>query len=865
MIEDAHLYEDRFVNLEAESAYSFLHGTYRPEELVRTVKSLGQRAVALTDRWSMYGLADFVVSARKEGIQPIIGARIMLKDGSWLSLYPLNRNGFKNLNAIITNGLLRSPTPFVTLKELRDKADDLIAIAGGHLSMIRAFARKGNIEAAEKGLLELKSIFDYNLYLGLSKNVEDDRATNRLLNELAAKHSIRAIISNPVVYLRKCDAWLHRLLIKIQVKHHKRTVTALAGDSFYPLTLKKALELIPYENAALETIKLAQRLKGFKILTGQSAIRRNLAQYETESAKDILWKMSLKALSRRYSPCAPAYISRLSKEIEVISQKGLSKIFLLMSEIKRFSDSKGIISSIRGSSGGSLLVHLLLGGPDPIRHRLLFERFINQGRVDIPDIDMDFDSERRDEVTHWLLNHEPERSALVATIHTFRPRSAVRLLARAMGYPLYEIERLTKCLPWSLRGISLERALQHLPELKDSPLKNEKHLVRAAERLEGLPFQSSVHLGGVVVAPDDILYWSPLFSSRKEFRVTHLDKDAVEALGLLKLDLLGLRMHTAIKKALECIPNLSAPSGQSIKNIPIDDRKTYELLSSGDTLGVFQLESPGQRNLVARLLPERFEDIVAEISLFRPGPVKSDMVTRYLKRRHGEEAIDCLHPILAPILEETYGVIVFQEQVLEIVHRFAGFSYDDADAFRRAMTKNRSKREMERLKQAFMDGAKRMGHSKELAEKVFKRVSAFAAYGFCKAHAVAFSEITLKSAYIKAHYPKEFYIGLLNADHVGSYPPGVILNEARRKGIPIYPPNVNKSALKYAPEGPGIRLPLTVIYGIGPRIAQRIIEERDRNGPYFGIYDLKARTGLNNAVLDTLYIAGTIKGALKAA
>ena len=523
-----------------------------------------------------------------------------------------------------------------------------------------------------------------------------------------------------------------------------------------------------------------------------------------------------------------------------------------------FAKSKGIRCSIRGSAAGALIVHLLHGGPDPIKHGLLFERFINEGRRDMPDIDLDFDSERRDEVTRWLMERFPRQSAMVATISSFRVRSAVRLAARALGYTLDEIRRLTTCLPWSLRGIPLREAFSRLPELKDSPLRQERSLLLLAERIEGLPFQPSVHLGGVILTPDDVTSWTPVTLSNKGFRVGQLDKDDIDILGLLKLDLLGLRMHTALRKSEEILREEG--TDLNLEKIPYDDSATYALFRTTETLGVFQLESPGQRNLIGRLEPARFSDLIAEISLFRPGPVKSDMVTRYVERKNGREPVQYLHPSLESILKETYGVIVFQEQVLRIVHEFAGFPYSDADAFRRAMTRDRSREEMLRLKAAFMAGAKRMGHDPALSEEVFKKISAFAAYGFCKAHAVAFAELTFQSAYLKAHHPRAFYLGLLNAGHVGSYPPSVILNEARRRGIPIYPPHVNFSHFEYRPEGKGIRVPLHVIYSIGRATALRISREREKNGPFSDLADFRSRIKVPDRLFNALLLTRALEG-----
>ena len=523
-----------------------------------------------------------------------------------------------------------------------------------------------------------------------------------------------------------------------------------------------------------------------------------------------------------------------------------------------FARKSGIRHSVRGSAGGSLVVYLLLGGVDPVAHNLLFERFINEGRSDMPDIDLDFDSDRRDEVIRYLMDLFPRQTAMVATIHSFRVRSAVRLVARSLGYPLNEIDRLSTCLPWSFRGRNLWEALETLPELRDAPIQNETRLIHLAGRLTGLPFQSSVHLGGVIIAPEDIKDWTPVGVSLKGFPLGQLDKDDVDALGLLKLDLLGLRMHTAIQKALEILQQKGI--SLDLDRIPLNDRKTYALLRSTESVGVFQLESPGQRNLLGHLQPRRFGDLIAEISLFRPGPVEGNMVATYVRRRNHEEPVQIPHEDLAPVLAETYGVILFQEQVLRIVHVFSGLPYSEADAFRRAMTKDRKSKKMVQLKQRFIQGAVEKGYSKVLAEEIFRKVAAFASYGFCKAHAASFAHITYQSAFLKAYHPQAFYLGLLNAGHVGSYPPSVILNEARRRGIPVHPPQINVSGLEYEPDGSGIRVPLVVVNGVGPEMARRIVADRERRGPFRSQEDLLSRISIPDRIVKVLSLAGAMDG-----
>jgi DNA-directed DNA polymerase III PolC len=552
------------------------------------------------------------------------------------------------------------------------------------------------------------------------------------------------------------------------------------------------------------------------------------------------------------------YLRRLDQELAVIDQMHLADFFLLVRQVVDFAREKGIRHSVRGSAAGSLVVYLLLGGVDPVAHNLLFERFINEGRSDMPDIDLDFDSVRRDEVIRRLMELFPRQTAMVSTIHTFRVRSAVRLVARALGYPLDEIDRLATCLPWSLRGRDLNEALTNLPELRDAPIQHESRLIELAARLTGLPFQSSVHLGGVIIAPEDIKAWTPVGTSPKGIPVGQLDKDDVDALGLLKLDILGLRMHTAIRKALEILQRKGIVL--DLDRTPLDDRKTYALLRSTEGVGIFQLESPGQRHLLGHLQPRRFRDLIAEISLFRPGPVEGNMVETFIKRRNHEEPVRIPHEDLAHVLTETYGVILFQEQVLRIAHAFAGLSYAEADAFRRAMTKDRKSKKMDLLKRRFVQGALEKGYNRVLVEDVFRKVASFASYGFCKAHAASFAHITYQSAFLKAHHPQAFYLGLLNAGQVGSYPPSVILNEARRRGVPVYPPHLNASGLEYEMDGSGIRAPLTVVNGVGPEMARRIVADRKRRGPFRSEGDFLVRLSIPDRLLKVLVSAGALEG-----
>jgi DNA-directed DNA polymerase III PolC len=855
---------DTFVHLEVRSAYSFLWGTFTPEELVQAVAALGQRAVALTDD-GLHGAVRFYKAAREAGIQPIVGARVSLWDGSPITLLASNFASYRNLCRLVSLSFKGGTAPrnLITRQDLAHWSAGLICLAAGDGSLIRSAWEKGNDDTAQSCLRELKEILHdtERLFVVLQNHDQPgdtsgaaqrvmERATN-----LASRLGLPVVATNAVTFLRPADLLLHRTVTGIQTHHHHRNVSPLPNDRFSLVSGREMLARVPYPEALENTERIARLCRAFAFPVGRLH-PPSLQPPAHASAK--LRRLSFGEAARRYRPLPLHYLRRLDRELTVIDQMNLADFFLLVRQVVDFAREKGIRHSVRGSAAGSLVVYLLLGGVDPVAHNLLFERFVNEGRSDMPDIDLDFDSDRRDEVIRRLMELFPRQTAMVSTIHTFRVRSAVRLVARALGYPLGEIDRLATCLPWSLRGRDLNEALTNLPELRNAPIQHETRLIELAARLTGLPFQSSVHLGGVIIAPEDIKAWTAVGVSPKGIPVGQLDKDDVDALGLLKLDILGLRMHTAIRKALEILQRKGILL--DLDRTPLDDRKTYALLRSTEGVGIFQLESPGQRHLLGRLQPRRFKDLIAEISLFRPGPVEGNMVETFVKRRNHEEPVRILHEDLAPVLAETYGVILFQEQVLRIAHIFSGLSYAEADAFRRAMTKDRKSRKMDLLKRRFVQGALERGYNRILIEDVFRKVASFASYGFCKAHAASFAHITYQSAFLKAHYPQAFYLGLLNAGQVGSYPPSVILNEARRRGVPVYPPHLNASGLEYEMDGSGIRAPLVVVNGVGPEMARRIVADRKRRGPFRTEGDFLVRLSIPDRLLKVLVSAGALDG-----
>ena len=493
---------------------------------------------------------------------------------------------------------------------------------------------------------------------------------------------------------------------------------------------------------------------------------------------------------------------RLEHELRVITAQGLCDYFLIVWDICRFARSRGIMTTGRGSAGDSLVAYLLnITSADPLAHELLFERFLNPQRKQMPDIDVDFDSRRRDEVTAYVYRrYGAERVAAVCTLNTFRARSAIRDVGKALGMNEREIGILAENMP-HIPACDIQEAMREFPELRDAKLdlSDKQLLIELCGQISRFPRHLSVHVGGLVIAPEPITNLISLQLASKGIVIAEFDKDDVEALGLVKMDILGLRIHTAIS---DCLDMVEQRTGQRIclDDIPLDDEPTFELLRSTDTVGLFQLESPGQRNLLGRAQPHEFEEVIANISLFRPGPVQSNMIAPYLRRKHGLEPVVYPHPALEPIMRRTFGVLIYQEQVLEIAAAIAGFTLGEADQLRRLMTSDRSHDEMMKLGESFIAKSVERGVELPVAEEVFRQVSGFAAYGFCKAHAACFGLVSYQTAWLKAHYPAEFIAGLLSAQPMGFYPMRTIAEEARRLGIQLLPPCVNRSEASFNAE-----------------------------------------------------------------
>lgn len=835
-----------FVHLHVHSSFSFGLATPGVDALARQAAQMDMQALALTDTNGLYGAVRFVKEAHRAGIRPILGVQMLLENTLPLVLLAKDNKGYGNLCRLVTAAHFAADghDPLCTLDLLSHYAEGLVALYGAGSSA----------DASETVEACLDIFGKQNFYIELTRhNLPSEEKRNRQLVALARSLDVSLVATNNVHFLRQEDYPVYKTLLGTSQAVHHKDVRVLPNDTFYLKSPSEMEELFRDLPEALHaTAAIAERCN-VDLALGTLRPPAFLAT----AGKDpdaMLEAACLKALSRLYPSNTQHAEERLRHELNIIREKQFSEYFLLVHDIVLFAIRRGIRHSCRGSAAASLVLYLLgVSQADPLEHDLLFERFLNPERKDIPDIDLDFDSRRRDEVFAYLFDkYGPEHACMVAMVPTFEARSALREVGRAKGMSYDAIKRVVGHFPY-VSASHISDAMQVLPELADSRLKEEKfkNLVALAQDFSGLPHYLSVHLGGVVIfdALQDIV---PMQRSVKGYPVAQYDKDDIEALGLIKTDLLSLRMLGAIGEAVEAI-RIEHPRFH-LSTIPRDDEKVFELLRDGKTVGCFQLESPGMRQLLGRLQPEKFSDIVANISLFRPGPMQADMITPYIDRRWGYEEVSYPHPLLEPILKETYGVLIFQEQVLRIARAAAGFSLGQADLFRRAMTSSITDEEFARLEADFMAGACARGVPKETAKGIFVKLAAFASFGFPKAHAVCFAAIAYESAYLKCYYPLAYFLGILN-NSPGLYPLCVLANEARRCEVSVNSVDVNRSGASFTAEGRGLRAGLGLVKGVGPAALEKIFKERE-TGFFSDLDDFVRRVKLPMRSVENLVLSG---------
>jgi error-prone DNA polymerase len=793
-----------FAHLHVHSNFSFLDGGSTVAALIRRAQALGMTALALTDHHGLYGAVRFVQAARAAGIRPIVGAEMTLVTGEHLVLLARDREGFRSLCRLVTEAQLAGEKGHAQLTwETLDRCRrGLFCLSGCERGVVAAPLLAGLPSAARAAAARLREIMGREALAIEVQNMlyPHSPALMRGLADVARELGLPLVATNNVHHATKGEFPIQDTLFCVQ------TLTTL--DEGHPLRKPNAEQYLKSAQAMARLfVAYPEAIEGAAAVaaTCQDSMELGVLHFpdfplpEGETPSSVLYHLCRQGVNRRYHPLTTAVTDRLKHELGVIDHLGFATYFLVMWDLVRFARRAGIRCSGRGSAADSLVTYVLgITDVDPIAHGLLFERFLNPARRGAPDIDIDFDANRRDEVIDYVYRrYGREHAAMVCTVSTLGAKSAVRDLGKALDFPPEEIDRFAKALPHT-GADRVRAALERLPELRDAqfPVKKLEMLLDLCEKVAGFPRHLSVHLGGMVVSRERLDELAPLEWSTKGVVVTQWDKDDVEEAGLVKMDLLALKILSAIEETLTLLRETRGIE-LDLDRLPLDDPRTFALLRSTRTVGVFQVESPGMRGLLGRLQPVVFEDLIAQISLFRPGPLTAQMIEPFVARRHGREPVTYLHPSLEPILRGTYGVLLYQEQVLEIAHALAGFSLAEADLLRRAMTTDRSPQEMAQIQQTFLDGAARQGVTREVAEQVWKSLSAFAAYGFCKAHAAAFARITYQTAYLKAHYPTEFLASILNNEPMGFYSSHTILWEAQRMGIRLAGIDVNRSEARF--------------------------------------------------------------------
>jgi len=850
-------------------------------------------SLAITDHGAMYGVIDFYLAAKEAGIKPILGCEFYVapfgrrsrepadKNPYHLVLLAKNKEGYQNLIQLATKSHLEGfyYKPRVDRELLEEHHEGLVALSACLQGEVPRLILEGRVEEARQAALWYKEVFG-DFYLELQRHpIAELDQVNPALVSMSEALGIPIVATNDVHYVSKEDAYSHELLLCIQtnstIYDEKRM---RIGDSFYLMSHQEMADLFPDLPQALDNSQRIAEMCHLELEFG----RLLLPELETpqgQSADDYLAQLCREGLKQRYPELTNEVVERLDYELEVIRKTNFANYFLVVWDLISFAKERKILFGVRGSAAASLVLYSLgITNIDPLENKLVFERFLNVERKEMPDIDLDFQDDRRDEVISYAVQkYGPDRVAQIITFGTFGARAALRDVGRALGMPYGDVDRVARLVPFG-PNMTLERALEESPELRNLYREDEvvRQLVDDAKRIEGIARHASTHAAGVVISKEPLTHYLPLQRPARAdegaISMTQFPMEAIAQIGLLKLDILGLVNLTILGKTKEII---AQTRGEDIdlNHIPLDDPKTFDLLSSGETTGVFQLEGTGMRRFIKELKPSSFSDVAAMIALYRPGPMQH--IPTFIKAKHGLEPIHFPHPTLSEILEETYGVIVYQDQVLLIVQAFAGYSLGQADIFRKAMGK-KIPEVMRRERKNFIAGAKRMGFSEKLATEIFDLIEPFAGYAFNKAHSVSYAMIAYQTAYFKANYPAEFMTAVLTMNMGQPEKISSAVSECRRLGIPVLPPDINKSSGAFsieAAEGKkGIRFGLGAVKNVGLGAVEPIIASREDGGEFKSIEDFCRRADLramNKRALESLIKVGALdslgsRGALLA-
>jgi len=870
-----------FVHLHLHSQYSLLDGACKIDELLEVAREYRMPAVAITDHGNIFGAIDFYIRAMKAGVKPIIGCEMYLAPRSrfdktgglkqeklqHITLLVRNEEGYRNLIKLVSLGYLEGfyYKPRIDKHLLSQHTKGLIGLSGCMQSELNQSLREGNIDKAKESLKFYKEIFEPGcFYVELQQQfLPDQERLIRQAVKLAKEMDIPCVATNDVHYLRKEYSFAHDVLLAIQtqttIEDPQRL--RLGSDQFYfksPEEMKELFSELP--QAITNTIAIAERCN-LELEFNKIHLPR-FQPPEGYTQEEYLRKLCYENLERKYPHPSQEVKHRIEYELSVINKLGFTSYFLIVWDFVRFAKSKGIpVGPGRGSAAGSIVSYLLgITTIDPLKYGLLFERFLNPDRVSLPDIDIDFCYERRQEVIDYVIDKYGENNvAQIITFGRMQARAVVRDVARALNIPYQDADRIAKLIPSDL-GMDLNRAVQLEPELRNLIERDDKvkNLIEVAKVLEGLSRHVSIHAAGVVISDRPLMELIPLYKTPDGEIVTGYDMDSIDKVGLMKMDFLGLKTLTMIEECKKIIAR-TRNIELDIEDINLDDAPTYEMLSNGDSTGVFQLESSGMRSLLTRLRPQKFEDLIAILALYRPGPLGSGMVDDFIRRRNGKIKVQYEHPILEPILKETYGIILYQEQAMQIASALSGFSMAEADMLRRAMGKKLPE-VMETQREKFIKGAKAKKVSEKKAERIFSLIEQFAGYGFNKSHSTAYAMLSYRTAYLKANFPSEFITALLSSEMHNTDKLREYLKYANKQGIKILPPDINESYARFTlVSEDAIRFGLSAIKNVGESAVESIIKARKEGGKFGSLFDFCKRVdsrAVNKKVIESLIKAG---------
>lgn len=886
----------RFTHLHVHSHYSLLDGLAKIDELINRTKELGMNSLALTDHGNLYGAIEFYKKAKKAGIKPILGVEAYIAPNGrhskvnriddkfcHLVLLAENNTGWKNLIQLVTKANLEGfyYKPRIDKEILKMHHEGVIALSACPAGEIGRALTANKYNEAKRIALEYQEIMgkgNFFLELGHHPGIPDVKEVNDGIRKLSKEIGIDMVATQDVHYLKSEDAKYHDILLAVQTGNtiDDPDRLTLKDDDFSLRSPEQMLEFFTDIPEILEnTAKIADRCN-VEIQLGKVILPKFPLPAGENNANDYLEKLVNERISKRYPNLNESFDKaqdkeikkRLDYEMDVVKKTGFVDYFLIVQDFVNWAKERGIaVGPGRGSAAGSIVSYILgITDLDPIQYGLMFERFLNPERISMPDIDLDFTDTRRDEVFGYLQEkYGTDRVAHIITFGTMAARAAIRDVGRAMGVPLSLCDTASKLIPFNpTQGMKegwIDETLKNVVEFKTLYDTNPdaKKIIDAAKHLEGVNRHASVHACGTVISEGPLTDYIPIqyAPGDKDTIMTQFEMHSIEDLGLLKIDLLGLKNLTTIENSIRLIKE-NHGIDLDMSKIPLDDKKTFEIFQAADTTGVFQLESSGMRRYLKDLKASEIEDIIAMVALYRPGPM--EFIPQYINRKFGRERINYLHPKLEPILKTTYGVMIYQEQLMKVAQELAGFTLSEADTLRKAVGK-KIKSLLDEQSQKMIDGMVKNGIEKRIAEQIWMWFEPFARYGFNRSHAACYAVIGYRTAYLRAHYPIEFYTGLLNADSGDVERAAFLISEAKKAGIQILPPDINKSFLAFVPEEKNIRFGLLAIKNVGQNIIEAIMAERQKNGPFKTFIDLLERVehkDLNKKSLESLIKSGAL-------